>query len=128
MNTARCWQGWCVVSEHHEQCALVQWAMMQGGPMRDARKLFAIPNGGRRDAITGARMRREGVKRGVPDLCLPVARKGRHGLYIELKTARGRTTPEQREMIEQLREDGYEVAVCRGWEQARLVVEDYLNG
>ncbi len=114
------------MSEHQEQCALIQWAMMQGGPMADARKIFAIPNGGRRDAVTGARMRREGVKRGVPDLLLPIARKGRHGLFIELKTATGRTTPEQREMIEQLRADGYAVEVCRGWEQARLAVEDYL--
>jgi hypothetical protein len=115
------------MSEHQEQCILVQWCRMQGGCLRDARKIFAIPNGGRRDARTGARMRLEGVKRGVPDLLLPIARKGRHGLFIELKTATGRTTPEQREMIEQLRADGYAVEVCHGWEQARLAVEDYLS-
>lgn len=30
-------------------------------------------------------MARTGTRRGVPDVCLPVARCGFHGLYVEMK-------------------------------------------
>ena len=65
----------------------------------------------------------------VPDICLPVARGGSHGLYIELKRAKGgRVTPEQIEWLENLKNQGYEVAVCNGWETAAKVIENYLKG
>ena len=58
--------------------------------------LYHIPNGGTRDAIEGRHLKQQGVKRGVPDLCLPVARENYHALYIELKTDTGRATTEQK--------------------------------
>jgi hypothetical protein len=44
-----------------------------------------VPNDGLRPTVTAARLTTEGVRRGVPDICLPVARGGYHGVYIELK-------------------------------------------
>ncbi len=90
--------------------------------------LHAIPSGGHRHKATAARLKAEGVRRGVPDLCLPVPRSGRHGLYIELKTEQGKPTPEQLGWIQALRRQGYEARVCRGWEQARGLIEGYLAG
>lgn len=87
-----------------------------------------IPNGGGRSPREAAHLKAQGVKAGVPDIFLPVARHGYHGLYIELKRREGgRVSPEQNEMIAALREQGFRVEVCRGWEAARDVIEEYME-
>lgn len=115
-------------SEHEEQAALVRWAEFQRPKWPELALLHAIPNGGHRHRVTAARLQAEGVRAGVPDLCLPVPRGGWHGLYIELKTRRGRPSREQRRWLDALRAQGYRAEVCRGWEAARAVIEDYLAG
>lgn len=42
----------------------------------------------KRDKATAVALKRQGVKAGVPDICLPVARNGYHGLHIELKAGK----------------------------------------
>ena len=62
--------------------------------------LHHIPNGGHRARKTARDLARSGVRAGVPDYCLPVARGGAHGLYLELKRLHGgRVSPEQREWL-----------------------------
>ena len=71
----------------------------------------------------------EGVKAGVPDLCLPVARGQYHGLYMELKRQRGgRTSDHQSEWLDALSAQGYKAALCYGWEQAAGTIIEYLTG
>lgn len=112
--------------EHAEQAALFRWAEFARSHLPELTLLHAIPNGGHRHKATAARLKAEGVKRGLPDVCLPVARNGAHGLYIELKTERGKPTPEQLGWIRALRRQGYAAEVCRGWESARSMIEHYL--
>ena len=114
--------------EHAEQCALVRWAQIQAHRRPEIGLLYAIPNGGRRDAVTGARLRAEGVRPGVPDLCLPWPSGKWHGLYIELKAPGGRASPAQRWWIERLTVAGYRADVCVGWEAAARLIMDYLGG
>jgi hypothetical protein len=71
-------------------------------------------------------MKRQGLKAGVPDLHLPVSRRGYSSLYIEIKTATGKTTPEQDWWLEELRKAGNFCEVCHGWDSARRVIEWYL--
>jgi len=78
--------------------------------------------------IREARMKREGQKKGVPDLVLACPRNGYHGLFIELKTAKGRVSPEQSEWLQQLSEQGYRAEVCRGADAAIKTLQEYLNG
>lgn len=116
-----------VPSEHAEQAALVRWAALQARTTPELALLLAIPNGGARNAITGARLKREGVRPGVPDLFLPVARGGRHGLFLELKRRRGGSvSADQRAWLRDLAGQGYHVAVCRGWDEAREAIAQYL--
>lgn len=116
-----------VRNEHAEQVALMAWARLHEHRMPGLALLFAIPNGGRRDAVTGARLKAEGVRAGVPDLFLPVARRGFHGLFIELKAPGGGASPEQRGWIARLRQAGYSAEVCCGWEAAALTLTHYLE-
>jgi hypothetical protein len=114
--------------ESEEQSALFQWARIMEKRMPELRLLYHIPNGGLRNKPVAVRLTAEGVRRGVPDMCLPVARHGYHGLYIELKRRKsGKATPEQREWIELLNGQGYRAEVCHGFDEARAVIEGYLT-
>lgn len=113
--------------EHAEQVALVQWAAWKQGACPALRLLHAIPNGGKRDPVTAARMKAEGVRAGVPDLCLSCPRGGFHALYIEMKVGRNRPSPEQQEWAALLRAEGYRVETCYGWQAAAQVIADYLG-
>ena len=75
--------------ESEEQEALFEWAAIEAGAKRELELLYHIPNEGKRSGRAGAALLRQGLKRGVPDICLPVARGGYHALYIELKRRSG---------------------------------------
>ena len=113
--------------EHEEQVALFDWAALRQGRYPELRLLHAIPNGGKRDKFVAIQLQREGLKPGVPDVCLPVARGGWHGLYIELKWAKNKPTDHQLEWLEALTAQGYLAVVCYGWQEAVEVIEDYLG-
>ena len=115
--------------EHPEQVALFNWAALRASARPELRLLHAIPNFARlRTKREAARRNAEGLKAGVPDLCLPVPRGAFHGLYIEMKSATGKPTPKQRWWLDQLQEQGYRAEVCHGFEEARRVIERYLDG
>ena len=115
--------------EHREQVRLFVWARGEAGRRPELGLLFAIPNGGARSAVTGMRLKEEGVRRGVPDMMLPVARGGFHGLFIELKAGgKARPTKEQVLWLTALAERGYRAVVCHGAGEAQAVLLEYLGG
>jgi hypothetical protein len=117
-----------VPTEHDEQRMLVIWSEMRVKSIPALKLLYAVPNGGFRNKATAGKMRAEGLRPGVPDLCLPVARGTSHGLYIELKrTKGGRVSPDQREWIEALRAEGYSVVIPKGWRAAATDILVYLG-
>ena len=113
--------------EHREQVFLFSWAAWAATERPELALMFAVPNGGRRDAVTGKRLKDEGVKPGVPDIILPVARGEYHGLFIELKAGAGRPSAEQRGWLAALAAQGYRAAVCRGAAEAMALLEEYLS-
>lgn len=114
-------------SEHDEQCALIQWFDLQYPALR--RRLAAVPNAGKMPAHVGAKMNREGRRKGYPDLQLLVPVEGYHGLIIEMKRVKGGTIEaEQLEWLEWFAEMGFRAVVCKGAEAARQVVREYLAG
>ena len=115
-------------NESDEQQALFQWAKLMQGQHPELSLLHSIPNGGKRNVIEAARMKREGVKAGVSDVFLPVARGKYHGLYIELKVGENKTSSDQKWWIAQTTKQGYCSTVCYGWVEAKGVIEEYLEG
>jgi hypothetical protein len=89
---------------------------------------YPVPNGGWRSWKVANALQRQGVKPGVWDYNLDVARQGYHGLRIELKRqAGGGLSAEQKRWGEGLSMNGYLAVVCRGWEAARDRLVDYLS-
>jgi len=115
--------------EHEHQKALFVWAGIQQVKYPELRLLFAIPNGGHRHPAVAAKLKAEGVKAGIPDVCLPVARCGYHGLYVELKKPKGgKTSPDQHRWASDLGEQGYRAVVAYGWVMASQIITNYLEG
>lgn len=82
---------------------------------------------------TGARMHQGRIHKamgyipGTPDIFFPHPRGGYHGLFIELKrTSGGRVEPQQRGMITALISLGYCAVICRGYDEARLMLDQYM--
>lgn len=115
-------------AEHNEQVAVMVWKRANQHRWPELAFLHAIPNGGKRGKKTAADLKAEGVLSGVSDLMLPVARAGYHGLYLEMKAARGRLSEAQRWWIESMRGQGYFADVAFGAEQATQCLADYLRG
>ena len=115
-------------TEDVEQTQLFAWANFARGKYPELTLMYHIPNGGKRSKAEAVRFKAQGVKAGVPDICLPVPRGKYHGLYIELKRVKGgRVSAAQEEYIDALRKQGYRVEVCFGMEQARDVIVEYLE-
>ena len=114
--------------EADEQAALFEWAGVMSHTYPELKLMHHIPNGGSRHKAEAANLKRQGVKAGVPDICLPVARSGYHGLYIELKANDNRPTKHQEEWLRNLRKNGYAAYICRSWGSAGKLILLYLKG
>jgi hypothetical protein len=108
--------------EATEQMAVVAWCDLNNIPV------FHIPNEAKRSYAAAATLKKMGMRKGVPDLCIPVPVGRHHGLFIEMKYNRNKTSPEQDRWLELLNEHGYIASVCWGFEEARQEIKDYLEG
>lgn len=117
------------MKEAEHQSTLFKWAQQPSVRKRlpELKYLYHIPNGGKRDPIEAKHLKEQGVKAGVPDLHLPVARKGYNSLYIEMKTETGRTTEKQEWWLSELVRQGNYAIVCHGWKEARECLMWYLS-
>ena len=115
------------MSEAQEQKLLIEWCELQKCKYPELRLIFHIPNEGKRSFKTGIELKRQGLKSGVPDLFLPVARNGFHGLWIEMKFGKNRLSKTQKDWYWALLEEGYEVTVCYSADEGIEVIKKYLS-
>ena len=108
-------------TEAYEQAAVVDYLDVKGIPV------FHIPNGGSRNKKEAKNLKRQGVKAGVPDLCIPVARRGYHGLFIEMKYGKNKLTEKQAEWLTLLNDNGYKAVCCYGFDDAMKAIDWYLG-
>ena len=122
--------------EHNIQAACVRWFNLQWPQYRGL--LFAVPNGGARSKATAGKLKAEGVVPGVADLILLVPKCVKahddegwyntiHALCIEMKTAKGRQSPEQKEWQARVEGEGYRYRVCHSLDEFMDVVNGYLR-
>jgi hypothetical protein len=132
------------ITEHEYQVQVIQWAeIMAQGKYPVLKWLYAVPNGARTARSTANKLKAEGMKAGVPDLCLPYPMKRHgpmnlgerlwdwyHGLYIEMKSkdTKGRVSEDQKKWIAYLLSVGYMVKTAWTSEEAIKAIEEYLNG
>lgn len=113
--------------ETADQIALFDLALLLEKQHPELKLMFHVPNEGKRSVYSGAELKRAGLKKGVPDVMLPVARKGYNGLAIEMKAGKNKPTEEQKKWLTGLAGEGWLCYVCRGYEAAATVLGDYMD-
>jgi hypothetical protein len=88
---------------------------------------FHPHNEGRRTAYERYKFKLLGAKAGVPDIVILEAKKNYYGLFIELKSEKGKLTDNQENFIMELRYRNYYAAVCHNFEEAKKIIDWYFE-
>ena len=112
-----------------EQVKLFAWIKLKTQKYPQMAFIFAVPNGGMRSKVIGAKLKAEGVKRGVSDICVPIPIAPYHGAWIEMKSQnpKATTSNEQKTFAKAMITNGYQVALCRGADDAISFLSHYLK-
>jgi hypothetical protein len=117
-------------TESDLQAAIIRWASTLEPNYPELKWLHHIPNGGKRDSRTAMMLQAQGVKKGILDLHLPVARGPYHGLMIELKIPDGKQpkpSQEQKEYTVFLTDQGYLALCMNDFVAVKQAILDYLG-
>ena len=87
-----------------------------------------VANERRTSPQAGARLKRKGVKSGVPDCMIFEPFGNFNGLAIELKIGKNRLSDNQKTWSKRLKENGWYSVTCYSIEEVRKEVNDYLQG
>lgn len=115
-------------TEHHIQCAVIYQCRLLERQYPELKGLIAIPNGGARHPAVAAKLKKEGVRKGVPDLFLPLPiPRGPAGLWLVMKSPDGKVSASQKDFMEYLQWAGYKTMVCYSHEEAVGAIVGYLE-
>lgn len=115
------------MSEYAEQVEIFNWAKRNEGTCPQLKLLNASLNGVKLTVGQAVKTKAIGMKAGYPDIFLPVARHGYHGLYIELKASGGVLQPLQKWWKDELTANNYLAIVCYGAEESINFIKNYLD-
>jgi hypothetical protein len=110
-----------------EQAKVIAWARANERNYPYLWMLHCSLNGVKMTKAQAGRAIAQGMLSGVPDLFLPVKNKYFFGLYIEMKSAKGRVSVEQSRYLKCAAENGYSVVVCYSANEAIKRIEDYYQ-
>ena len=124
-----------IATESQIQAAFITWTRHAEARFPALKLAFSVPNGAwTKNYAMAAKLKREGMRPGVPDWMLPVVtwrHKGLnvkwHGLAIEFKRPGAKATGQQAAYHILLRDQGWQVEVCNDWQVARQIAEKYLS-
>lgn len=114
-----------IISESSIQCNYLKWLNFQHPEVFSVTSSF--PNGGVREPRYGARLKREGMKKGFPDLGIFSPCGEYHGMFIEFKSEKGKLSPEQKEVLSKLQNKGYNCVICKSLDDAINQTNMYLK-
>lgn len=114
-------------SEHAEQAAFIAMCALHQAQHPALALLYAVPNGARTSISVARRLKAEGLRAGVLDMHLPVARGAHIGLWIEFKYGKNTPSSEQEWWMDALTEQGHHCVVCYSAEAALAEVLAYLE-
>ena len=108
--------------EYKEQCTFAQWLNIKKIPF------FHIPNGGKRGVLEASRLKKMGVKAGIPDIFIHVPVDPYAGLFVEMKKKKGGSLSlSQKLKIVELNALGYCALTAEGCDEAIKITEAYLK-
>jgi len=115
-------------SEDSELIKVFDWLTWQSKNNPILNCIFHVANERKCTPAYGARLKRKGVRSGVPDIVCPIPRGDYHGLWIEMKAKTGRVSEKQKEFMILLHGQGHKVVVAWSGDDAIQLLKDYLRG
>ena len=121
------------MSESLQQIALFEFFAWAQPKIPELAFAFHVPNGGHRNARVGMKLKQEGVKRGVPDIIIPVLQTDMHtgltycGIVIEMKYKRNKLSTEQEAWLNHFERNGWCTIVAYDWTYAAYHVVEYFG-
>jgi hypothetical protein len=114
-------------TETNYQQQVVEWARLahMSGKYPNLDLLHCSLNGVKLSALQATKSKQQGMLSGVPDLFLPVPIGGYHGLFIEMKSEKGRLSTNQTWFLSKVELLGYKIAVCYSANEAIKTIENY---
>lgn len=85
---------------------------------------FSVPNGGSRNAIEAANLKREGALAGVADLVVVIQSKV---IFIEMKASKGRQSQNQLDFEKKVKSLGFDYFICRSLQEFICVVTTVIK-
>jgi len=110
-----------------EQAKVIAWARANEGSYTGLWMLHSSLNGVRLSKAQAGKAKAGGMLAGVPDLFLPVRSYEYCGLYIEMKSEKGRVSKEQSRFLSMVSTLGYAVYVCYSAQEAIDKIKDYYS-
>ena len=110
-----------------EQAKVIAWARANERNYPYLWMLHSSLNGLKRTKNAQGKAKHQGMLSGVPDLFLPVKNNYFVGLYIEMKSAKGRVSVEQSRFLKCATENSYSVVVCYSAVDAINTIKAHLE-
>ena len=88
---------------------------------------FHIPLQRKCSIQQGILLKKMGVKPGMADLFIAIPKNGKSGLWIELKSEKGKLSLEQKEFLSRMTINGYVAIAAWGFEAAKEFILKYLE-
>src|SRR5690554_1565427 len=108
-----------------EQIKGIDW--LRANYPQTAKRTMHIPNERKQKPIWGYILNLMGLLKGASDLFIAEARGGYHGLFIEVKTKKGRLTESQKEFLNNVYQAGYKAEVAFGADELIKIIKEYLD-
>jgi hypothetical protein len=88
---------------------------------------FHVPNERRASIPRRVALKRAGVRKGIPDIVVPVSNDKYSGLYIEMKVKPNKASPEQMAILRQLNSVGNYAVLCWSAQDAIEIINKYVS-
>lgn len=112
-------------SERDIHLAVMNWVRLHP---KISHLVLHYPNESKRSPSYGALLKKMGMRKGVSDLFIAIANHGHHGAWIEIKTKKGKATPSQLVFLEDMRDQGYYIAITKGVDETIETLKWYCFG
>ena len=114
--------------EFLHQVSLFNWAELVRSTYPELRLMRGSMNGVYLSPAQAGKAKAAGMKKGEPDVMLPVRRGRYSGISIELKYGENTPTREQLDYGKMLEDQGWYVTYSWDWQEAAAIIQKYLDG
>lgn len=113
--------------EELEMMAFFDYANISSNAHPAWRLAFHIPNERKASIQRRITLARCGVKKGMPDICVPVSNHKYNSLFIEMKVKPNKPSPAQIDMLKNLMAQDNYTCICWSADEAIAIVKKYIN-